>query len=64
MTEVLQEISKDETTVATFKDGGFNDTDTNPFGLKLEMLLGNQPLCDRLIYIVEEVKEALEHDSI
>ena len=64
MTEVLQEISKDETTVATFKVGGFNDADTNPFGLKLETLLGNQSLCDRLIYIVEEVKEALEHDSI
>ena len=64
MTEELREISKDETTVATFKDGGFNYANENFFGLKLEMLLGNQPLCDRVIYIVEEVKEALEHDSI
>ena len=41
MTEELREISKDETTVATFKDGGFNDANENFFGLKLEMLLGN-----------------------
>jgi len=59
MTERIEEISKDDALVADFS---VNDVkmESYPFGLKLEILLANEPLCDRLIYIVEKVKEALE----
>ena len=60
MTERIEEISKDDVLVADFSVNDVDKMESNPFGLKLEMLLANEPLCNRLIYIVEEVKEALE----
>ena len=58
MTENIVEVSKDEAVVASFSENPGAELET--FELKLDVVLGNQVLCDRLIYVVENVKKILE----
>ena len=60
ITENIVAKGKDEAAVASFKEHENPATESNPFELKLEMLLANEVLCDRLTYIVEDVKKILE----
>ena len=60
MTEKLEEVSKNEVNVTNIADNEVGETESNPYGISPELLLANEPLCDRIIYLVEEVREALE----
>lgn len=60
MTEKLEEMSKNEVNVTNIADNEVGETESNPYGISPELLLANEPLCDRIIYLVEEVREALE----